>query len=313
MQSAALRSLLVSGFLVSVAGCFPNGYQNGPGPYGQYPPPQYLGTPAYTVPAGQPYAPGGTTPPTSGGPTLLPPNANPQPTYDNNGNKINWDNNAPSFNPAAPNGTTGGTSGGNSGGAPGGNSGGSSGNRGAVPDPGTLEDPAGSGPAASNTKLTPTSATQRVESEFERESNNNSGQPEEPARIGTEPDPFEPPQRVSNTEMVPAVIHRVNHEAVAGEDLKPYGRDLEHANPQWLRGIVDYDDQEQTWQIIYAANPDPRDQNGGSLTLGKHPELARCRTGDIVTVKGAIDNSQTDLRGKPIYALDAVTVLRKSK
>ncbi len=302
MQSVSLRSLLASGLLVSVAGCFPYGYQNSPGPYGQYPPPQYLGTPAYTVPPGQPYAPGGSIPPTSGGPTLLPPNTNPQPTYDNNGNKINWDNNAPPFNPAAPNGTSGGTSGGNSGGT--------SGNRGTVPDPGTLEDPASSGPAASNTKLTPTSGAQRVDSNpFERESNSNNGEPAEPARLDTEPDPFEPPQRVSSTEGMPAVIQRVNHETSGGE-LKPDGRDLDHANPQWLRGKVDYDEQERTWQIIYAANPDPRDQNGGSLTLGNHPALARCRTGDIVFVKGAVDNSQTDLRGKPIYALDAVTVVR---
>ena len=309
MQSAAFRNLLVAGLMASVAGCFPYGYQNSPGPYGNYPPPQYLGTPAYNVPAGQPYAPGGTIPPTSGGPTVLPPSTTPPPTYDNNGNKINWDNNAPPFNSAPPNGT-GGTTGGNSGGT-------TNGNRGTVPDPGTLEDPANSGPAAANPKITPTSATQRVESaepaEFDRESNNSNGEPAEPARIGTEPDPFELPQRVSSTELVPAVIQRVNHEVAAGEDLKPYGRDLDHANPQWLRGKVDYDEQEQAWQIIYAANPDPRDQNGGSLTLGSHPALARCRTGDVLYVRGAIDNSQTDPRGKPIYALDAVTVLRKPR
>ena len=78
---------------------------------------------------------------------------------------------------------------------------------------------------------------------------------------------------------------------------------------QWLRGVVDYDSRERTWQIIYSATPDQRDPNGGSLTLGSHPALAGCRSGDIVLVEGAINSSQTDKRGKPLYAIDSVTAL----
>ena len=314
MQSASLRNLLLVGLLVPVAGCFPYGYQNGPGPYGQYPPVQYPGNPTYVVPPGNPYAPGtispGSVPPSTGSPTpLTQPNTTPPPTYDKDGNRINWNNNAPPFTTNPPNGSTGG-------GSTGGNSGGASGG---VPDPGSLDEPTGSGPAAANPNLTPTSSirsNQRNELQpaFEQESNS-SGAPAEPARIGTEPDPFEfePPKRVSSTsEIVPATIQRVNHE-VPAERLRPYGRDLEHANPEWLRGVVDFDEKTRTWQIIYAANPDPNDPNGGSLTLGNHPALSRIRSGDIATVEGAIDSNQSDSRGKPIYALDTVTPLKKPR
>ena len=294
MQSASLRNLMFVGLLAPFAGCYsPYGYQSpyGPNPYGQQP--MYPSGPGYPAPLGQPYVPGGSAP-GGGGPTLMPPSSSSPSTYDNNnpnGGGIKFDD-APSFNTTPP-----GTN------PPAGNSGS---NRGNVPDP--IEDlNNGSGPAATKPQLSPTSSQrEELESPFGQESNNRRASP--PERLSEEADPFEKPDRVSSfNEPAPAAIQKVSLETP--ERLNPYGRDTEHANPQWLRGVVNFDRLEQTWQIIYSKKPEARDLNGGSLTLADHPGLAQCRNGDVVLVEGAIDSSQTDARGKPLYALDKVTPL----
>lgn len=306
MQSASLRDFVLAGLLVSAAGCYsPYGYQSpyGTGPYSQ---PMYPSGPIMnTVPNGQPYVPGGS--PGSGGlggPTpLTAPGSGPgtgsgssPSTYDNNsGNGIKFDD-APGFN-ANPNGS--GTP------AP------SGGNRGTVPDP--LDD-TGSGPAASKPGLQPTSSIERdrLESAFEQDTT--PAKTVQPANAAeTEADPFfEPPQRLNGSVQTPGVIRKVSLEVpapVQPKRLNPYGRDMKHANPEWLRGVIDYDAKQRAWQIVYSATPDGRDPNGGSLTLGNHPNLAECRSGDIVLVEGAINASDVDARGKPKYAIDSITLL----
>lgn len=282
MPSASLKKLMLVG-LLAPAGCYspygnqsPYGYQ----PYGQPYQPAYPGNPVYTAPPGQPYVPGGSTPGTGSPTPITPPS-----TYDTPGGGSSGGN-APTFDPNPPSGSSGG-------------------NR-VVPNPEDDLAPAG-GPAATNPGgLTPT-ASQRdsLESSFEQESNQNNA-PARPARISEEEDPFEMPERTSSSQS--GVFQNVNYVAPP-EGLNPYGRDTKHANPEWLRGILEYDRQTKTWQITYAGNPDPRDRNGGSITLAKHPDLSLCRSGDIVLVEGAIDGSQTDARGKAIYLLDKVTPL----
>jgi hypothetical protein len=289
---------MLAGLLAFSSGCHsPYGYQS-PYPYGQQP--VYPGGPGYVIPPGQPYVPGGSTP-GSGGPTLIPPSGSGTNTYDNGGNGsgsgspantgggIKFDD-APPFNP-------------NPGSTP---PAGDSGSNRVVPDP--LEDlNNNSGPAASQPKLSPTSSQrEQLESPFRQESNRNGASP--PEQLPTESDPFEVPDKVSSIgEPARTAIQKVNLEVP--QRLNPYGRDTEHANPSWLRGVVNFDPQEKTWQIIYSNKPDSRDRNGGSLTLADHPDLAQCRDGDVVLVEGAIDAGQTDTRGKPVYALDKVTPL----
>jgi hypothetical protein len=299
MQSASLKNLVLFGLLTPIAGCYSYGYQSpyGPGPYGQPYQPVYPGGPGYTMPPGQPYIPGGTTPggtsPGLGGPTpITPPGGNAPPTYDNtNGSNgpIKFD--APDFNP-------------NPGSPPAGNP--PAGGRGSVPDPN--DDLNGSGgPAASKPELSPTSAQRDAfEADFPQETNNTGEAP--PARISTEQDVFEVPDRIDEAE--PAAIRKISLEVPANDRPNPYGRDRKHANPEWLRGLVNFDQRDRTWELIYSATPDGRDPNGGSLTLGHHPELSRCRSGDVVLIEGAIDSSQVDSRGKPIYAVDKVTPLK---
>ena len=281
-----------------LAGCYsPYGYQGqygGPGHYGQpaYQTPGYQGAPMYTVPNGQPLGNGGTYVPGGSSPGSSPTPLGPPSTYDNNPNGIRFEspNNAAPFNPNP------GT------------------DRGRVPNPD--DDLRNSKPGASKPTLTPTSGTTDNEftTPFEQQGNSgagNTGSPVQPAQATTEPDPFEMPQQLrSSATSGASPIQRVSYEQPQAAKLNPYGRDTKHANPTWLRGVVEYDQKQRSWSILYSANPDSRDPNGGVLTLANHPNLAKCRVGEIILAEGAIDASQTDARGKPIYALDNVTPLQ---
>lgn len=282
----------------TLSGCYsPYGYQGqygGPGYYGQpaYQTPGYQGGPVYPGSPGQPlgnggtYVPGGTSPGTS--PTPL----NPPSTYDN-GPGINWQdpkNNAVPFNPTPGTG------------------------RGNVPDPG--DELNNSKPGASKPTLTPTSGTMpdELSTPFEQTGNSNGGStgtPAAPAQATQESDPFfeAPLQLKSSATSGASPIQTVSYEQPQAAKLNPFGRDTKHANPTWLRGVIDYDQKQRTWSILYSSNPDPRDPNGGMLTLASHPSLAKCRNGEVVLAEGAIDARQTDARGKPVYVLDSVTPL----
>ncbi len=301
IQSVRLPCVCIAFGLASamLSGCHsPYGYpgQYGPGYYGQpaFQAPGYQGGPV--SPGGQPlgnggtYVPGGTAPGSS--PGMSPTPINPPSTYDS-GPGIQWDpkNNAPTFNESPATG------------------------RGSVPDPG--DDLKNSNPGASKPTLTPTSGTgsDGLTTPFGQAgdaSGGSSGAPAQPAQLEAEPDPFfEPPQQLKSSAVSGASpIQTVSYEAPQTTKLNPYGRDTKHANPTWLRGVVDYDQKQRSWSILYSANPDSRDSNGGVLTLANHPNLAKCRLGEVVLAEGAIDASQQDARGKPIYVLDNITPLQ---
>ncbi len=285
--------------MATLSGCYsPYGYQGqpgGPGYYGQpaYQSPGYQGGPVYPASPGQPLGNGGTYVP-GGGTTSgsSPTPINPPSTYDNNPGGIRFEspnNNAPSFNPNPGTGRD-------------------------VPQPNDdLNNP---NPGASKPTLTPTSGTvpSELSTPFEQTGNSGggaTGTPAQPTQVTTEPDPFfEPPQQLKSSATSGASpIQTVSYEQPQAAKLNPFGRDTKHANPTWLRGVIDYDQKQRTWSILYSSNPDPRDPNGGMLTLASHPNLAKCRNGEVVLAEGAIDARQTDARGKSIYVLDNVTPL----
>lgn len=307
---SAVRSIQLVGLSLLVlllSGCYSHyGYQGqygggGPGYYGQpmHQGPGYPNSPTYNMTPGQPlgnggvYTPGGTAPGMSPTPLGAPPS-----TYDNNGPSIRFENpnnNAPEFNA-------------NPGTVPG---------RGSVPEPG--DELNNNGPGASKPTLQPTSATEQdgLTTPFKESANSNgasSGARVQPAQVTEEADPFEMPDRPqplrSSATSGATAIQRVSYEEPQPAKLNPFGRDLKHANPTWLRGVIDYDQKLRTWTILYSANPDARDPNGGCLTLAPHPSLAKCRLGEVVLAEGAIDATQSDARGKPLYVLDNVTPLK---
>jgi hypothetical protein len=119
-------------------------------------------------------------------------------------------------------------------------------------------------------------------------------------------DPFESPMRnVSNGATVTARTASLGQPASRPNPFAHDGR-----NYTWLRGIVDYDPQDQRWVIVYSANPDMADQYGGSLTLSDHPLFSRIKPGDVILVEGAVDASSLDQHGKPIYRIDELKPLR---
>ncbi|NOX54828.1 MAG: hypothetical protein GXP27_10400, partial [Planctomycetes bacterium] len=99
-----------------------------------------------------------------------------------------------------------------------------------------------------------------------------------------------------------------SHDADAVQESKPSGQPhpfaYDRQNYRWLRGIVDYDESDNTWHLMYAAKPDPDDPYGGDITLADHPDLSKLRDGDIVLVEGRVDTASTDALGKPQYRIE---------
>ncbi len=91
----------------------------------------------------------------------------------------------------------------------------------------------------------------------------------------------------------------------------PYKYDRKHY--RWLRGVVDYDDEDGTWNIIYNLQPDENDEFGGSMTLlglGQKPEL---ESHDVVLVEGRVDSDHRDALGKPQFRVNRLQRLAPSR
>ena len=86
---------------------------------------------------------------------------------------------------------------------------------------------------------------------------------------------------------------------VRGQAPNPYKYDSE--NYRWLRGVVDYDEKSQTWNIIYDVDPDPNDEFGGSIVLSGADRFGKIKNGDVVLVNGGIDRKNLDELGKPQF------------
>jgi hypothetical protein len=86
------------------------------------------------------------------------------------------------------------------------------------------------------------------------------------------------------------------------EQLNPY--DYDRKNYQWLRGKMDFDEQDQTWHIIYSLRPDQKDRFGGSITLIDHPDLSKLQNDDVVLLEGKVDSDSLDRSGKVKYRIE---------
>ncbi|QDV52925.1 hypothetical protein [Gimesia fumaroli] len=87
----------------------------------------------------------------------------------------------------------------------------------------------------------------------------------------------------------------------AGKSPSPFNYDKQ--NYRWLRGIVEFDEQEKRWNITYNAIPDKSDRFGGNIVLIDQGQLNRFTNGDVVLIDGHIDGSQQDKMGKPCYRI----------
>lgn len=104
-------------------------------------------------------------------------------------------------------------------------------------------------------------------------------------------------RRSAQTGIIQTADHTVSHEH--GGNLRPYGRAADgHA---WFRGLIDFDEQENTWYLIYNPEPNSEDPQGGTITLVEHPHLRLLTGDDVVLVEGQFDPSDLDQHGKPKY------------
>ena len=91
-----------------------------------------------------------------------------------------------------------------------------------------------------------------------------------------------------------------NTQSVPNE-VSPF--DYDRKNYSWLRGVVDFDEQNKTWHLMYSQMPEPKDVYGGDIALIDHPDLAHLRDSDVVLVEGAIDANVPDRLGKASYRI----------
>ncbi|MCH8348539.1 MAG: hypothetical protein IH901_08630 [Proteobacteria bacterium] len=103
---------------------------------------------------------------------------------------------------------------------------------------------------------------------------------------------------------IPVTVDSGNIVTAGGEteQLNPY--DYDRKNYQWLRGKIDFDEQDQTWHIIYSLTPDQKDRFGGSITLIDHPDLNKFQNDDVAYLEGRVDSGSLDRSGKAKYRID---------
>jgi hypothetical protein len=86
--------------------------------------------------------------------------------------------------------------------------------------------------------------------------------------------------------------------------------DYDRLKYTWLRGVVDFDERDKSWHIIYCRRPDSHDRYGGALRLIDNPKLATLHSGDVVYVEGRIDTHRLDSHGKPQYLIEGDQIAR---
>lgn len=86
----------------------------------------------------------------------------------------------------------------------------------------------------------------------------------------------------------------------ATREPNPYGYDA--VGYSWLRGVVDFDEQQNAWVLIYNPTPGDRDLYKGHITLIENGELKKLQNNQVVLVEGQVDAAVCDAAtGKPQY------------
>lgn len=124
-----------------------------------------------------------------------------------------------------------------------------------------------------------------------------------------EEDGFQPPIAVQPVSATQESSEPKQLTANAGAD--PYAYDRE--NYRWLRGTVEYDEQDGAWHIMYATMPDEADEFGGDIALKDDEKLALLKAGEVVLVEGEVDYDSRDSYGKPMYHVQHVARLIPQK
>ncbi len=109
----------------------------------------------------------------------------------------------------------------------------------------------------------------------------------------TSPKSFEPAALVSQ------LAEKISNTSL--NEPNPYAYDK---NYTWLRGVVEYDKQDNLWHLLYDITPDATDQFGGEVTLIDDSRLNVLRNGEIILIDGHVDDTMRDQLGKPGYRIE---------
>jgi hypothetical protein len=86
---------------------------------------------------------------------------------------------------------------------------------------------------------------------------------------------------------------------------EPYGYDA--SGYRWLKGLVDYDEEQETWLLVYDVTPDESDDFKGQITLAQSSSLDELNNNDAVLVQGRVDSSLRDPGTlKPQYRVEGI-------
>lgn len=167
---------------------------------------------------------------------------------------------------------------------------------GAEPDFGGSS-PAGA-PATGSPQRPPRSNNRRsFESDDEPFSPDDNAQPIEPFGAAGSGEDFDPAADQFQAPFQPASQSRATPTTAARPN--PYAYDRQQYS--WLRGVVNFDEQSGTWNLIYSLQPDADDDFGGSVDLVNDPKLSVLKPNDVVLVEGQFDAQRQTARGKPMY------------
>lgn len=93
---------------------------------------------------------------------------------------------------------------------------------------------------------------------------------------------------------------------------------LRHPNPhdhdrnawRWIRGTVDYDEEDKSWYLIYNLTPDEHDRHQGGLTLlGDPVVLGALHDGDVVQVEGEVHKAVEGFRHSSVFHVEKLETL----
>jgi len=119
---------------------------------------------------------------------------------------------------------------------------------------------------------------------------------------GIDDDVFSSPVQLKSVSSSQTVDGRADESSVKRPNPYAYDRN----NHRWLRGVVDYDEQDKSWHLIYDLTPDSQDEYGGDITLIGDIRLDFIQNDDVVLVEGRIDSSVRDSFGKPCYRIKKI-------
>jgi hypothetical protein len=77
--------------------------------------------------------------------------------------------------------------------------------------------------------------------------------------------------------------------------------DYDRVSYSYLRGVVDYNPRDKSWNIIYNSHPDAKDKYGGAFQLVDNPKLNALHDGDVVFIQGRVSPHEVDASGKAKY------------